>query len=116
MRNEMREWLQNRVQSLREGRQTMNQIEISVTKADGLKCERCRMVRESTGFSSKWPAICLRCADAEEHHARGKKQIMFYDEKGELMNFILVEDDAKWQEVLSFVYHLDGVDNDAKRT
>ena len=28
MRNEMREWLQNRVQSLREGRQTMNQIEI----------------------------------------------------------------------------------------
>ena len=28
MRNEMREWLQNRVQSLREGKQTMDQIEI----------------------------------------------------------------------------------------
>ena len=28
MRNEVREWLQNRVQSLREGKQTMDQIEI----------------------------------------------------------------------------------------
>ena len=28
MRNEVKEWLQNRVQSLREGKQTMNQIEI----------------------------------------------------------------------------------------
>lgn len=28
MRNEVKEWLQNRVQSLREGKQTMDQIEI----------------------------------------------------------------------------------------
>ena len=28
MKNEMREWLQNRVQSLREGKHTMDQIEI----------------------------------------------------------------------------------------
>jgi isoleucyl-tRNA synthetase len=45
-------------------------ISTIVAAADGVKCERCRVVKQDVGTHSAHPAICGRCATVvEEHYA-----------------------------------------------
>jgi len=47
---------------LREG----EELTISVSHADGEKCERCWNYSTRVGESSKFPTVCERCAEALE--------------------------------------------------
>ena len=39
-------------------------LKISVKPADGEKCERCWMIKESVGKDSEHPQLCARCVEA----------------------------------------------------
>ncbi|RSL14769.1 isoleucyl-tRNA synthetase [Edaphobacter aggregans] len=41
-----------------------NQVHVTTTTADGLKCERCWNYTTDVGQDSRFPTVCLRCADA----------------------------------------------------
>src|SRR5579871_2065156 len=41
-----------------------NQVHVTTTTADGLKCERCWNYTTDVGQDPRFPTVCLRCADA----------------------------------------------------
>jgi isoleucyl-tRNA synthetase len=43
---------------------TIKKTEITIEKAEGIKCARCWIFKSDIGVKSEWPDICGRCADA----------------------------------------------------
>jgi isoleucyl-tRNA synthetase len=41
---------------------------VLVSPADGVKCERCRVVKKDVGVHKNHPQICERCATIVEEH------------------------------------------------
>ncbi len=56
--------LSNHVQSIPEGEQQGDAVEISVERAAGVKCERCWKYTTDTGANADFPTICAPCAQA----------------------------------------------------
>ncbi|MGO0062045.1 isoleucine--tRNA ligase [Brevibacillus fluminis] len=45
-------------------------ISVLVSAAEGVKCERCRVVKTDVGVKESHPQLCVRCADiVDEHYA-----------------------------------------------
>lgn len=43
-------------------------ISVHVAVADGVKCERCRVVKTDVGAKAAHPQLCVRCADIVDEH------------------------------------------------
>jgi isoleucyl-tRNA synthetase len=43
-------------------------ISVHVAVADGVKCERCRVVKTDVGTKATHPQLCVRCADIVDEH------------------------------------------------
>jgi len=51
---------------------TPDDIEVTITRAHGEKCERCWNYSTRVGESSKFPTVCERCVEALEEIEAGQ--------------------------------------------